>query len=69
MIRCATGAVTGRAVPMPIGSAPEEFMRRFLLHVLPSGLHRIRHYGLLANASVTSPPHASFCSTPPQRLR
>jgi hypothetical protein len=27
-----------------------EFIRRFLLHVLPSGFHRIRHYGLLANA-------------------
>jgi len=27
---------------------PEEFMRRFLLHVLPGGFHRIRHYGLLA---------------------
>jgi hypothetical protein len=27
-----------------------EFMRRFLLHVLPSGFHRIRHYRLLANA-------------------
>ena len=27
----------------------DEFMRRFLLHVLPSGFHRIRHYGLLAN--------------------
>ena len=26
-----------------------EFTRRFLLHVLPSGLLRIRHYGLLAN--------------------
>jgi Putative transposase/Transposase zinc-binding domain len=26
-----------------------EFMRRFLLHVLPSGFHRLRHYGLLAN--------------------
>ena len=26
-----------------------EFMRRFLLHVLPCGFHRIRHYGLLAN--------------------
>ena len=31
--------------------APGEFMRRFLLHVLPGGLHRIRHYGLLANGS------------------
>jgi hypothetical protein len=30
--------------------APDEFMRRFLLHVLPPGFHRIRHYGLLANA-------------------
>jgi putative transposase/transposase-like zinc-binding protein len=28
----------------------EEFMRRFLLHVLPTGFHRIRHYGLIANA-------------------
>ena len=27
-----------------------EFMRRFLLHVLPTGFHRIRHYGLIANA-------------------
>ncbi|WP_062641188.1 IS91 family transposase, partial [Caballeronia arationis] len=26
-----------------------EFIRRFLLHVLPAGFHRIRHYGLLAN--------------------
>jgi hypothetical protein len=29
--------------------SPAEFMRRFLLHVLPSGFHRIRHFGLLAN--------------------
>ena len=29
---------------------PHEFMRRFLLHVLPRGFHRIRHYGLLGNA-------------------
>ncbi len=28
----------------------DEFIRRFLLHVLPDGFHRIRHYGLLANA-------------------
>ncbi|MFQ5645245.1 MAG: IS91 family transposase, partial [Thiogranum sp.] len=28
----------------------DEFLRRFLLHVLPPGFHRIRHYGLLANA-------------------
>jgi hypothetical protein len=29
--------------------APHEFIRRFLLHVLPKGFHRIRHYGLFAN--------------------
>ncbi|HSS94193.1 MAG TPA: transposase, partial [Candidatus Dormibacteraeota bacterium] len=29
----------------------EEFMRRFLLQLLPSGFHRIRHYGLLANGT------------------
>ena len=28
--------------------AAHEFIRRFLIHVLPKGLHRIRHYGLLA---------------------
>ncbi|MBS9405354.1 transposase [Halomonas sp. TRM85114] len=27
----------------------EEFVRRFLLHVLPKGLMRVRHYGFLAN--------------------
>ncbi len=30
--------------------ATDEFIRRFLLHVLPDGFHRIRHYGLLASA-------------------
>ena len=30
--------------------ATGEFIRRFLSHVLPKGFHRIRHYGLLANA-------------------
>ena len=29
---------------------PHEFIRRFLIHVLPDGFHRIRHYGLLASA-------------------
>lgn len=29
----------------------DEFIRRFLLHVLPSGFHRIRYYGLFANAN------------------
>ena len=31
--------------------ATNEFIRRFLLHVLPHGFHRIRHYGLLARPS------------------
>jgi hypothetical protein len=31
--------------------ATNEFIRRFLIHVLPDGFHRIRHYGLLASAS------------------
>ncbi len=30
-----------------------EFIRRFLSHVLPSGFHRIRHYGLFANGGRT----------------
>ena len=30
--------------------SPDEFIRRFLLHVLPKGFHRIRHYGFLASA-------------------
>ena len=36
----------GRYTTMTL--APHEFIRRFLIHVLPKGLHRIRHYGLLA---------------------
>ena len=31
--------------------ATHEFIRRFLMHVLPKGLHRIRHYGLFANGN------------------
>jgi len=31
--------------------ATDEFIRRFLLHVLPRDFHRIRHYGLLAHGS------------------
>jgi hypothetical protein len=37
----------GRTRTMTVHS--HEFIRRFLIHVLPKGLHRIRHYGLLAN--------------------
>jgi hypothetical protein len=31
--------------------APHEFIRRFLMHALPKGFHRIRHYGLLASTN------------------
>jgi Putative transposase len=32
----------------------DEFIRRFLIHVLPDGFHRIRHYGFLASGNRTS---------------
>jgi hypothetical protein len=41
----------GRARYRTMTLAPNEFIRRFLLHVLPKGFHRIRHYGLLASAT------------------
>ena len=31
--------------------AADEFIRRFLIHVLPAGFHRIRHYGLFASGT------------------
>jgi len=40
----------GRTRYKTMSLATDEFIRRFLLHVLPTGFHRIRHYGLLANA-------------------
>ena len=39
----------GRYTTMTLGT--HEFIRRFLIHVLPRGLHRIRHYGLFANSA------------------
>ena len=55
-----------------------EFIRRFLIHVLPGGFHRIRHYGLFANAARSAnlakvrallqpppPPAAQDDATPP----
>jgi hypothetical protein len=39
----------GRARLKTMTLATPEFIRRFLLHVLPPGFHRIRHYGLYAN--------------------
>ena len=39
----------GQARHRTMTLAGDEFIRRFLLHVLPKGFHRIRHYGLLAS--------------------
>jgi hypothetical protein len=41
----AEGAARFKTMTLAAG----EFIRRFLMHVLPKGFHRIRHYGLLAN--------------------
>ena len=40
---------TGKTRHKTMTLEPDEFMRRFLLHVLPGGFHRIRNYGLIAN--------------------
>ena len=39
----------GRARYKPMTVTTDEFIRRFLIHILPSGFHRIRHYGLFAS--------------------
>jgi len=41
----------GRARHKVMTLATSEFIRRFLIHVLPKGFHRIRYYGLLAKSS------------------
>jgi hypothetical protein len=63
-------AKDGKSVSLP----PVEFLRRFLLHVLPDGLHKIRHYGLysgahaagrLSTARACLPTHDSVSLSPP----
>jgi len=41
--------VEGRARQKLMRLATDEFIRRFLIHILPTGFHRIRHYGLFAS--------------------
>jgi hypothetical protein len=41
--------VEGRARQKVMRLTTDEFIRRFLMHVLPTGFHRIRHYGLFAS--------------------
>ncbi len=47
----AKGDATGKVRHKTMTLSPPEFMRRFLLHVLPTGFHRIRRYRLLANGN------------------
>jgi len=50
--------------------ATPEFIRRFLIHVLPDGLHRIRHYGLLASGvrkTNLTRIRAMLCVQPPDQ--
>ena len=50
--------------------ATDEFIRRFLIHVLPKGFHRIRHYGLLASANrAANIAHARELLAMPVRLK
>ena len=46
-IRATASGAWIKTMTLPV----DEFMRRFLLHVLPDGFHRIRHYGFLAGAA------------------
>ena len=49
---------------------PHEFIRRFLIHVLPKGFHRIRHYGLFASAERRQNiAQSDSCSPFPPRSR
>jgi hypothetical protein len=58
LVNCQNGQVTFKARnnqspenPRQVTLPAEEFIRRFLLHVLPSGFVKIRHYGLLSSAN------------------
>ena len=63
--RCCDGQVAFRWRDRRRGNRPkvmtltaDEFIRRFLLHVLPKGFMRIRHYGVLGNRCRTPKRHA-----------
>jgi hypothetical protein len=47
--RCKDYRLEGKARYRTMTLPTHEFIRRFLMHVLPKGFHRIRHYGFLAN--------------------
>ncbi len=47
----------------------DEFMRRFLLHVFPTGFHRIRHYGLLASKAKPNMARQALHVAPPPDIK
>jgi Putative transposase len=49
--KCKDYRIEGPARYKTMTLATHEFIRRFLMHVLPKGVHRIRHYGLFANGN------------------
>ncbi len=57
----------GEARQRTMTLAADEFIRRFLLHVLPKGFHRIRHYGLLASGRARPTSRAPGSCLPPRR--
>ncbi len=61
----------GRARQKVMRLAKDEFIRRFLIHVLPTGFHRIRHYGLFASGvraqNIARARELLGAATPPQR--
>ena len=51
--RCKDYRAEGRGRQKVMTLATAEFIRRFMIHILPHGFHRIRHYGLLASGTRT----------------
>ena len=69
-----TIASTARAAGRTMRLHPHEFIERFLLHVLPKGFHRIRHYGLFASANradsiATARALLNVAQSPPPRRK
>jgi hypothetical protein len=62
----------GQAQRKVMTLAADEFIRRFMLHILPKGFHRIRHYGLFANtgraAHIARLRNLLGCGLPPAEI-
>ncbi len=55
-------SLEGRARFKLMTLAVDEFIRRILIHILPRGLHRIRHYGIRSTAAPTTSHEHASCS-------